>query len=366
VGSEALRVGVVGAGLIAQAAHLPNLAANPRTDLVAVVDPSATVRNTVAATYGIAHAYGTWEEMLDRESLDALVICSPHASHAAVVLAAVDLGVHCLVEKPLCIDPSDALLIHQRAQQAKVIVQVGYMKRYDPGFMSLLAGLPATPEELLLIDVTTFDPWMSRRPFVNWDQFVRGTDVDPRILERFGADEAAQVGAAIGRDDPEAVRAYSYTYLACLVHDVNLVHGILDRWHLSASPRDGRAWGGGRAASIALDLGNGAMWRCTWMLLPDQEEFCEQARLYFADGIHELHFGVPYHAQVPTRHSISGRGPLGQTVSTSSAFISDSYLTELDAFVDCIIAGTANLTPADQGARDIGLLRDLFLLGGTA
>lgn len=360
---EALRVGVVGGGLIAQAAHLPNIVANPRTRLVALADPSAAVRSGLAVAYGIAATYPTWEEMLEQESLDAIVICSPHATHAAIVLAAVELGVHCLVEKPLCIDPADAVLIHERAQEAKVVVEVGYMKRYDPGFDAFIAGLPTSPDDLLLVDVTTYDPWMSRRPFVEWDRFVLGNDVDPGLLERFRAQEAAQVGAAVGRDDPQTVRAYSYTFLACLVHDVNLVNGVLERWDLSAIPQGSRAWGDGRAATISMALSNGAWGRCTWLLLPEQEEFSEHARLYFGDGIHELHFPVPYHAQAPTQHSIRGRGPAGQIATTSGSFLSDNYRIELDAFLDCIVAGAVNRTPPDQGGRDITLLRDLFVLG---
>ena len=364
--SDVLRVGIVGAGLIAQAAHLPNTASNPRTELVALAEPSRIVRESLAARYSIPHAYETWQGMLEQEALDAIVVCSPHATHAAIVLAAIELGVHCLVEKPLCIDPADANLIDERAAQAGVLVQVGYMKRYDPGFDALICGLPQTPDRLLLVDVTTYDPWMSRPPFVDWDRFIRGTDIDPAALERFRADEARQVGAAVGADDPGTVRAYSYTFLACLVHDVNLVHGVLDRWGLVATPRGSHAWGQGAAASIWLDLDSGAQWRSTWMLLGDQEEFLEQARLYFADGIHELSFPVPYHAQVPTRYRASGRGPLGQSVASECTYICDTYRAELDAFIDCIVAGAQNRTPPGQGGRDIALLRDLFILGSGA
>gem|GEM_PF-5789799 len=363
---DPLRVGVVGGGLIAQATHLPNVAANPRTELVALAEPSAVVREALAARYGIGQVHRSWEDMLEQGSLDALVICSPHATHAEIVLAAVDLGVHCLVEKPLCIDPADAVRIDEQARASGVVVQVGYMKRYDPGFEAFINDLPASPDQLLLIDVTTYDPWMSRQPFVPWDRFVRADDVDPALLDRFRAQEAAQVGATVGSDDPSTVRAFSYTYLACLVHDVNLVNGVLDRWALPAIPRASHAWGDGRAATISLELGSGGLWRCTWLLLPEQEEFCEQARLYFADGVHELHFGVPYHDQVPTVHTVSGRGVLGQSMSTRHAYLSDSYRAELDAFVDCIRFGAINRTPPDQGGRDIALLRDLFVLGAQA
>jgi hypothetical protein len=286
--------------------------------------------------------------MLEQEALDAIVVCSPHATHAAIVLAAIELGVHCLVEKPLCIDPADANLIDERAAQAGVLVQVGYMKRYDPGFDALICGLPQTPDRLLLVDVTTYDPWMSRPPFVDWDRFIRGTHIDPAALERFRADEARQVGAAVGADDPGTVRAYSYTFLACLVHDVNLVHGVLDRWGLVATPRQPCLGAGccrqylagpGQRSPVAQHLD--AAWR------PGGVPRAGPPVLRGRDPRAVL--PVPYHAQVPTRYRASGRGPLGQSVASECTYICDTYRAELDAFIDCIVAGAQNRTPPGQG-----------------
>lgn len=358
--ADKIRVGVIGGGLIAQAVHLPNVAANPRTELVALADPSAQVGEGLAARYGIARTYLDWQSMLDSEQLDAVVVCSPHSTHAAIVLAAIDLGIHSLVEKPLCIDPADSAVIAERADKAGVVVQVGYMKRYDPGFDSFIGALPETAGKLHLIDVTTFDPWMSRTPFVNWDSFVRGNDIAPDLLQQFRADEAAQVGAAVGADDPETVRAYSYTFLACLVHDVNLINGALDKWNLQARAESSYVWADGNAATISLRLDNGGVWRSTWLLLPEQEEFEEVARLFFPDSIHELRFPVPYHSEVATDHLVRSRGLQRDTTRVEKKFISNSYTAELDSFVDAIGGQPTNRTPAAQAGRDIALLRDLF------
>jgi predicted dehydrogenase len=358
---EPIRVGVVGGGLIAQAVHLPNLAANPRTEVVALADPSARVGETLAGRYAIARTHLDWRAMLDAEQLDAIVVCSPHSTHAAIVLAAVERGIHCLVEKPLCIDPADAEIIAERADRAGVVVQVGYMKRYDPGFDSFIDALPASGESLRLIDVTTFDPWMSRRPFVDWDSFVRGDDIDPALLAVFRAEEAAQVGAAVGADDPASVRAFSYTFLACLVHDVNLVAGMLDKWDLDAKAESSRSWANGDAATVTLRLGNGGVWRSTWLLLPEQEEFEETARLFFPDSVHELSFPVPYHSQVATDHVVRSRGSGGQIARRENRFVTDSYVAELEAFLGAVHGQATNRTPAAQAGRDIRLLRDLYL-----
>jgi Oxidoreductase family, NAD-binding Rossmann fold len=337
--SRALRTAVVGGGLIAQAIHLPNLARlDDRFELVAIADVSPTVAEGLAARHAPARAYNEWERMLDTEDVDAVVVCSPHATHAAIVLAALDRGVHVLVEKPLCIAPDDAAAICRRREQTGLVVQVGYMKRFDAAYEAWLEALPATGDDLRFVDVVTYDPWMAREPFVPWSTMVHGDDVPAAVAEAARRAEAEQVLRGVGTADPEAVRAYSYTFLACLVHDVNLVHGALDRLGVTGAiePLSAAAWAEGEAASFTARLPGGATWQCAWLLLRGLDDFRERARLYFGDAIHELELGAPYlHA-------------------------GDAYLAELRHFHECVVDGVACRTPPEQGARDVELLAQLF------
>jgi predicted dehydrogenase len=134
-------LGIVGAGLVAQVAHLPELALlADRFDVVAVAEPDAGSRALVARRNGIRRAHAGWEDLLEAGGLDAVLVCSPTASHAAVTLAALDAGLHVLVEKPLCLDPADADRVVAAAGDR--VVQVGYMKRFDPAYEALLDDLP--------------------------------------------------------------------------------------------------------------------------------------------------------------------------------------------------------------------------------
>jgi len=99
-----LRIGVVGGGLVAQAMHLHFLAhMSDRFELVAVADPSATVRESLQRLYNLEATYTDHAQLLDDAKLDALVICSPAQTHAEATLAALDRGLHVFVEKPMCI-----------------------------------------------------------------------------------------------------------------------------------------------------------------------------------------------------------------------------------------------------------------------
>jgi predicted dehydrogenase len=352
--SERLRTAVVGGGLIAQAIHLPNLARlDDDFELAAIADVSPGVAEGLAARYAPARAYTDWRRMLDEERLDAVIVCSPHATHADVTLSALDRGVHVLVEKPLCIAPDDAAAICGRRDETGLVVQVGYMKRYDPAYEAFLDALPPSADALRFVEVVTYDPWMAREPFVPWSRMIRGDDVPEPVLAAARAAEAEQVGRAVGADDPATIRAYSYTFLACLVHDVNLVHGALDALGVThIEPVAGAHWAGGEAASFTARLPGGAIWQCAWLLLRDLEEFRERVAIYFQGAIHELEMPAPYWPDAPRVHRVTG--------TPATEHVGDAYVAELRHFHACVVDGIACRTPPEQAARDIDLLRDLY------
>jgi predicted dehydrogenase len=360
--SRALRTAIVGGGLIAQAVHLPNLARlGDVFELVAIADVSRRVAEGLAERHPPARAYTDWARMLDEERLDAVVVCSPHATHAEIVLAALDRGLHVLVEKPLCIAPEDAATICRRREETGLVVQVGYMKRYDPAYEAFLDALPASAESLRMVDVVTYDPWMAREPFVPWSRMLRGDDVPAAVLAAARSAEAEQVQRAVGRSDPAAVRAFSYTFLACLVHDVNLVHGALDRLGLDGAiePLASAGWADGEAASFTARLPGGAIWHCAWLMLRGLLDFRERACLYFADALHELEMPAPYWPAAQRVHRVTGVRD-GEHAVTVEDYVGDAYAAELRHFHACVVDGIACRTPPEQALRDIVLLRDLY------
>jgi predicted dehydrogenase len=361
--SRVLSTGVIGGGLIAQAVHLPNLAALASCFTVeAIADPSDKVGDALSRKYAPARRYRDWRHMLEREALDAVVVCSPHATHAEIVLAALDCGLDVFVEKPLCITVEDGEQICLRADAAGRVVQVGYMKRFSAAYQAFIASLPADADTLRLIDTVTFDPWMAREPFVPWGRMVKPDDVQRSVLAAAAADEREQVERAVGTADDDTVRAFSNTFLAALVHDVNLVHGALEAMRLDhpATALAGSTWAGGEAAAATLQLRNGAHWRCSWLLLEGVMDFRERVSLYFADGVHELQFPAPYAFDAPVTHAVID-APCGSHRARTEQLVNHAYVAELEHFHDCVAAGTACRTPARQATKDITVLRDLFV-----
>lgn len=373
--SARVRVGVLGGGMIAQAVHLPTLGRlRDRFELVALADPSETVRDALSARHGGLAVHADWRELIAKETLDAVVVGTPNGTHVDVVLGALDSGLHVLVEKPLCLSMQDAETICARRAETGRVVQVGYQKRYDAGYESLLAALPSSAEDLRFIDVLTYDPWLGRAPFAPPDLVV-GRDVPEQVLRAGAQREREQVEAAVGAGDSATVRVFSDLYAGALVHDVNLVHGVLAHLGVDLPARpvssghwtDGRAagsWGAGKGTNVAFRLGSGVGWQTAWLLLEGLEEFSETASFYFRDEIHRLRFSAPYLREHATVHEIVGATEGAERLSRR-ARISDAYLAEFEHFHACIVEGVQCRTPPEQARLDLEVLRDAFLVSAS-
>ena len=131
------RVVVVGAGHLG-AHHLRKLAAEPSCTLVGVVDSDPGRLARAQAEHGIP---GHAELFPFAGQADAAVVATPTASHLAVARAALGLGWHVLVEKPLADSSADAACLVAAAQSAGRLLQVGHVERFNPAVEAALAAL---------------------------------------------------------------------------------------------------------------------------------------------------------------------------------------------------------------------------------
>lgn len=109
---EKLKVGIVGCGLIACQRHIPAfLKLNKTVAVAAVCDTNASVAQQTALQYGIKKAYSNFTEMLAKEHLDLIDICTPPQVHAPLALEGMQSGCHILMEKPMALKVSDCDLM---------------------------------------------------------------------------------------------------------------------------------------------------------------------------------------------------------------------------------------------------------------
>lgn len=360
-GGERLRIGVVGAGLVAQAVHLPLLRQlDDHFALRALADPSAVVRERVAAAHGVPAVHRDHLALIDAGGIDALVVCAPNALHEDVVLDALDAGLHVLVEKPLCLSAAGARRIADRAERARRVVQVGYMKRFAPAYEALLAGLPPRPDALVHARTLTCDPRLARRYAP--PGLVTADDLRPAERAALRERTARAAHEAIGDAGEAGAWAYSEAWAGALVHDVNAMCGILGALGISGERAvDAFGDGEGELAGGTVALPGGARWSLAWMLLEHAGAFTQELELHARDGVRLLRLPAPYARQASARYRHTREDDEGAR-STGLAAPADPYERQLLHFHACVTTGAPCRTPAAQAERDLALLAALFRL----
>ena len=124
-----IRVGVIGCGRIS-VMHLASAVELPESELVACCDIKPDRADEAAAKYG-CKAYYSYEEMFEREELDAVHLCLPHYLHSKVACYAFEKGVHVLTEKPMDIDLASAENAVKMAKDRGVLFGVIFQCRYN-------------------------------------------------------------------------------------------------------------------------------------------------------------------------------------------------------------------------------------------
>jgi UDP-N-acetyl-2-amino-2-deoxyglucuronate dehydrogenase len=136
-----LRIGIAGCGKVAHL-HARAIGQLENTGLEAVWSRSTESAARFAGQYGTRH-YARIAEMVEREDLDAVIICTPHPFHVQPAVEAMEAGAHVLIEKPLAstLDDCDRILAAASALRRKtgVISQ----RRWYPGVQRLKSALEA-------------------------------------------------------------------------------------------------------------------------------------------------------------------------------------------------------------------------------
>lgn len=148
-----LRVGVVGAGQMG-ADHIKRLTHRITGARVsAIVEPDAARAAAAAELAPGSVAFGSLEEAIAADALDAVVIATPGKFHEPVLLPAIQAGLPTLCEKPLTEDAASSWrVLEAEMAGGKKILQVGFMRRFDPEYAQLrefIAGKDAG--ELLML-----------------------------------------------------------------------------------------------------------------------------------------------------------------------------------------------------------------------
>jgi len=127
-----LRFGILSTAKIARDAVMPAIQDAENAVITAVASRDVTKARALADRFGVPHAFGSYEEMLASDVIDAVYIPLPTSQHVEWSIKAANAGKHVLVEKPLALKASELDALIEARDRNKVIVSEAFMVTYAP------------------------------------------------------------------------------------------------------------------------------------------------------------------------------------------------------------------------------------------
>lgn len=216
--STPLGIGIIGSGR-AGMIHARNFnRLVPGARVAAVTDPVMETRVAAGRELPGSAVHPDVDSLLDDPAVRAVVIAAPTARHRDIAVAAAQAGKHIFCEKPMAMNPAECRAMIDAAARAAVVLQIGFMRRFDAGFLDARARVEAGEiGEVVLVRSCTHGPtypkpWMfdlrqSNGPLAE----VCSHDID--TLRWFTGGEFTEVHALAGNyRTPEARATYPDFY----------------------------------------------------------------------------------------------------------------------------------------------------------
>ena len=315
----AVRVAVIGTGRMG-ALHVSTYQRMDGVELVAVADPSPEARKRALRGATGVREHDDWRALLAHEcsSLDAVSIACSSSLHAEVALAALECGLHVLVEKPIATTLPDALRMRAAARDAGRKLMVGHVERFNPAVAKLRELVRAGRlGDIFRIQATRVGPSPLGAPDTGVVLDLASHDLD--VMQFVLGQDISQVIATGG-----GFRHGAHEDLVtCLLRFTGGALGLLDaNWVSPEKQREVVLLGS--AGSLRADYITQDVW------------FVESSSPGSAPGWEELAF-------------IRGDGE--GTATRFGLHKVEPIRAELDAFIECIVGDTPEPVGAHDGAR---------------
>lgn len=348
-----INVGVIGCGQIAQIMHLPYITDSEDFHLYSICDLSAFVMEKVGEKYHVPadRCFLDMDAMLADPALDAVVICTK--DHYEPGIKAAKAKKHMLIEKPLAYSVAQCDEIIALAKENNLVLQVGYMKRYDPNFEYALEKIKVM-QNINLVRVHDFGGSFDFTTKI-YDLYA-GSDIPKEVLEEGDRQTRAAKISEIGADREHLLNSYD---LICGLssHDTILMrHAFGYPTVLFATvPKPG-------FVTAVLDFGKD--FNCVFEsgLVMNRRAWDESFWVYSNACNLSVHFPWPYLKNAPTIVRINENE--GDTMINADrevvASFDECYRREWQHFNECITCGKTPCTSGEDARQDIQLASDII------
>jgi predicted dehydrogenase len=290
-----INVGIVGCGEVTQIMHWPSL--QQLADLyevVALCDISPLVLESLARQWNIGILTTDYRELVSRPEVEAVLIANPNAFHAEVALAAIAAGKHVLVEKPMCITRREAEEIVAAQNKNRVVVQVGYMRRYAQAFLDACEAVKEI-EEIKFARVRDF-VGSNSLIIQPTSRVVRDEHLPESLKKETELRDQTLIDEALGGKPTDSLRNAFRLMLGLSSHDVSAMRELLG---MPKRVRFAAERGGGRYLAATFDYGT---YVCQFETGVDQiPRFDAHLEVYSAKRVIRVQYDTPYVRNLPIR-----------------------------------------------------------------
>ena len=134
---RAVKIGLVGAGTVAEFGHLPALCLLPEVEVVAVADIDRERAKTIAQRFKVPKVYGSFQELLNEPCLDAVVVATPVETHYEIVMAAAEKKLHVLCEKPIAATVGQGIEMMEVMERQGLVLGVNFLLRFSEPLLTM-------------------------------------------------------------------------------------------------------------------------------------------------------------------------------------------------------------------------------------
>lgn len=351
-----IRVGIVGCGRVTQISHLPSLyQLNHVFHVTALCDVSMFVLEGVANAWGVPGRFRHYSELIEDGEVDAVLVANSDAYHSEVTLAAIAAGKHVLVEKPMCITLREAdEIIAASHRSPHIVVQVGYMRRYEPAFVDA-CRLVRELEEIHLAHVHDV---IGRNSLVisGTSRVVSREDITAGMIAAHQHLKDERLTEAIGEGNPELRSAYKLM-LGLSSHDISAMRELLGmpRGVIYAAQRQG-----GSYLSAAFDYGT---YVCQFETGIDHiPRFDASLEVYGRERVLRVQYDTPFVRNLPVRLWITEANGGGVVERAEHPAWGDAFVAEWRAFHENIAKRRVPKTSPADFRQDLELFRDMIAM----
>lgn len=365
-----IRVGIIGLGGIAQMMHLPHLTEyDSHFEVVAAADTHAPTLTAVADHFHIPQRYTNYHDLLNQSGVEAVLVLHGGSHHDSVI-AALHAGKDVFAEKPLAWNVREVEEIAAVLAQTDRILQVGYHKRYDPGFLYAREQVKAM-KEMAFARITVLHPddglgWSTHRVRRGDGNILEGHRSPASFADIVAGGRSGLAGGALApmvdealgarKDDPSLRLAYG-------MMTVSLIHQVYTLWGFFGAPVrviSTDIWREGLAIHSVIEYPENLRVTLDWHFLTRLKDYKEEYAFFGDDQRVYLTFPSPYLKNFPTPVVVQGHDEETAWEKRIIVNYDEAFRNEMLAFHSNIVERTRPETGIEEAVAHAHFIQQMI------